>query len=175
MLRRVITLAAAAVILASATADVGACGDKFLRAGRSPRLRRYAALHQASILIVYAPARSKRSGVEEFEGWLKRAGHRPVAVETSAADQAFASGTYDVVIVDYADAAELEGRIDRSVMKGRAKPSLLPVLYKPTKTAEAAAAKAYQCLLRPDRMDKYRALEEIDRLMTLRLEASTTP
>jgi len=33
------------------SADLSACGDKFLRVGRSARFKGYAAVHPASILI----------------------------------------------------------------------------------------------------------------------------
>ena len=57
--------------------DLGACGDKFLRVGRSARFRRYAAVHPAGILI-YRPVNSDRAGIDDLKALLKRAGHKPV-------------------------------------------------------------------------------------------------
>jgi hypothetical protein len=65
-----------ATLVASAIAgpiDLGACGDKFLRVGRSARYHRYAAIHPASILI-YTPATASRKGIGDLEQLLKRAG-----------------------------------------------------------------------------------------------------
>ena len=56
--------------------DLGACGDKFLRVGRSARFRRYAAVHRVRILI-YRPVQSTPAGINELTSALKRAGHKP--------------------------------------------------------------------------------------------------
>ena len=146
---------------AAGSVDLGACGDKFLRVGRSARFRRYAAVHPASILI-YKPVNSTPAGIEEFKELLKRAGHKPVAVENGTAiSLALAAAQYDVVIADYADAS----RIKDDIQSATTKPGILPILYKPTKTVEAEAEKQYICLIKPHVMTKYDALAEIDRFM----------
>ena len=63
--------------------DLGACGDKFLRVGRSARFRRYAAVHRVRILI-YRPVQSTPAGINELTGFLKRAGHKPVVLDRPA-------------------------------------------------------------------------------------------
>ena len=70
LFRRVVVAGVAAGLLALAYADVNACGDKFMRPGRSVSSRRYAALHPSSILI-YRPARSTSPGMAMFEDMLK--------------------------------------------------------------------------------------------------------
>jgi hypothetical protein len=141
--------------------DLSACGDKFMRVGRSARFRRYAAMYPAAILI-YSPVNSTRHGIEEFTGWLKRAGHKPVALDRSAdVSAALAASRYDVVIADYLDADRLKADLKSAASHA----ALLPILNKPDKDIETAATREYRFLLKPQAMTKYDALAEIDRLM----------
>jgi len=150
--------------LAAGSVDLGACGDKFLRVGRSSRFRRYAAVHPASILI-YKPVNSTPSGIEEFTTLLKRAGHKPVAVDNGTnLARALAAAQYDVIIADYADASRIAGDLQAVPSK----PGFLPILYKPSQAVETEAAKRYVYMIRPDAMTKYDALAEIDRFMELK-------
>lgn len=158
----------AAVVTIAASADLDACGDKFLRVGRSARFRRYAAVHPASILI-YTPSNATPAGMKEFEAMLKRAGHRPVSVGRSAdVSSTLAGARFDLVIADYSDAASISRHVQASVSK----PALLPILYKPSKATLTEAEQQYICLIRPDAMTKYDALAEIDRVMQRRATAS---
>ena len=168
MLQRTFIVVVMAATMASGTADLSACGDKFLRLGRSARFRGYAAVHPATILI-YKPVNSTPSGIREFEALLRRAGHRPLAVENgSALSQALAAAEYDVVIADYGDA----GKIRQELQSAASKPGLLPILYKPTRAVAAEAEKEYHYLIKPHAMDKHDALAEIDHLMDLRLKGT---
>src|SRR2546423_1621811 len=154
---------------AAGSVDLGACGDKFLRVGRSARFRRYAAVHPANILI-YRPLNSTPAGIKEFEAILKKAGHQPFTVDNGAVlSQVVAAATYDVVTADYADA----GRIANELKSLTSKPGILPILYKPSKSVEAQAETEYRCLIKPHAMTKYDALAEIDRLMKLRQDETT--
>src|SRR5687767_4286680 len=102
MLRRLLVVVTAVTVAASASADLSACGDKFVRAGRSQRTKGYASLHPASILIYKPDATAK--GLKAFESLLKKAGHKPTALQDSAAlAQTLASAKYDLVIADYKD------------------------------------------------------------------------
>ena len=171
MLRRLLVVAVVAAAFASSSADLRACGDKFLRIGRSARYRGYAAVHPSSILI-YTPAGSTPAGIKEFEALLKRAGHRPVVVENgSPLSPAFTAAKFDVVIADFADT----GKIKEELQSVSSQPGLLPILNKPTRAVEAEAEKAYHCLIKPHAMSKYDALAEIDHLLELRLKGSTQP
>jgi hypothetical protein len=157
-------------IVTAASVDLGACGDKFLRVGRSSRFRRYAAVHPATILI-YKPAGSTAAGIDALKAILKQAGHKPVAIDNGAGFLgAVTAAEYDVVIADYGDAP----RIRKDLQSSASKPALLPILYKPTKAVEAEAEKQYVCLIKPHAMTKYDALAEIDRLMQLKLAGSPT-
>jgi len=166
--RRILIFVAVAAVLAVTAADLDACGDKFLRVGRSARFHRYAAAHPAAILI-YAPADSTPSGIKEFEAILKRAGHRPVALPHGAdVSQALAAAPYDVVIADYGDSGKIRG----SLRTLDSRPGLLPILYKPSKAVADEAEREFTCLIKPHAMTKFDALAEIDRLMELRLQAA---
>ena len=157
-------------MFAAGSVDLGACGDKFLRVGRSARFRRYAAVYPARILI-YTPADATPAGMKEFETLLKRAGHKPVIVPSGASiPRALAAAQYDLVIADYGDANNLRS----DVRSASSKPELLPILYKPTKAVETEAEKQYACLLKPHAMTKYDALAEIDRLMQLKRKSAST-
>jgi DNA-binding NtrC family response regulator len=155
---------------AAASVDLGACGDKFLRVGRSARFRRYAAVHPAAILIV-RPVHSTPAGIEELKALLKQAGHRPVSVDNgSNIASVLATARYDLVIADYADA----GQIGSVLLPASSGPAILPILYKPTKAVEAEADKRYAFVIKPHAMTKYDALAEIDRLMESKLDGGST-
>lgn len=167
-MRRIATAVAVTSLVAAATANLDACGDKFLRVGRSMRFHRYAAVHPAAILI-YAPADSTPAGIKEFEAILKRAGHRPVALANGAnVSQALMSAPYDLVIADYGDSSRIQE--DLRAVESRA--GLLPILYKPSKAVAEQAEREFTCLIKPHAMTKYDALAEIDRLMELRHQAA---
>jgi hypothetical protein len=169
-MRRVFVVALIATVTAGSV-DLGACGDKFLRVGRSARFRRYAAVHPATILI-YPPLHSTHRGIEELNSLLKQAGHKPVAVDRAAnIVGVLASAAYDVVIADYADVAQIKA----AVQAVPSEPQLLPILDKPTKAAEGEAENQYVCLIKLHEMTKYDALAEIDRLMDLKLRGAPAP
>jgi len=166
--RRILTAVAVAAIMTAVTADLDACGDKFLRVGRSARFRRYAAVHPAAILI-YSPANSTPAGIKEFEAILNRAGHKTVALANGAnVSQALIAAPYDVVIADYSDS----NRIRADLRTAESKAGLLPILYKPSKAVAEQAEREFICLIKPHAMTKYDALAEIDRLMQTRQQAT---
>src|ERR1700676_2578694 len=168
MLRHLCVIAVVATTLVSGSADLNACGDKFLRIGRSERFRGYAAVHPSSILI-YAPTSSTPGSIKDFEALLKRAGHKTLAVKNGARlSQVFAAAKYDVVIADYADTSKIKEELQFVASK----PGLLPILYKPTKAVAAEAAQEYHSLIMADAMSKHDALVEIHRLMELRLKGT---
>jgi hypothetical protein len=168
-MRRAFVIGVVAV-LSCASVDLGACGDKFLRVGRSARFRRYAAVHPAAILI-YKPAHATRAGIEELKTLLTQAGHRPEAVDSGASlANTLAAARYDLVIADYADAV----LIRNAVVTAPSRPEILPILYKPSKAVQAEAERQYACLIKPHEMTKFDALAEIDRLMQLKLGGSSS-
>ena len=162
-MRRMIGIGLIAIATTGAV-DLGACGDKFLRVGRSARFRRYAAVRPAAILI-YKPVNSTPAGIDELTSLLKRAGHQPLAVDRGTnVSLALASAQYDLIIADYADADLVKSHLQMAAIK----PEFLPILLNASKAVEAEAEKQYACLIKPDKMTKYDALAEIDRLMQLR-------
>jgi hypothetical protein len=168
MLRRVLVVGTIAVGLMGASADLSACGDKFLRAGRSARMRNYAAEFRASILI-YKSTSTNAKGLKEWQKALARAGHTSRIVDNGQAlAQAAAEGKYDLVIADYAAAARLKA----AALSMPSTPSLLPVVHKPAKDVPAEVKKEFEHLIHGD-MDPFAALAEIDHLMEQRLKAST--
>ncbi len=141
--------------------DLSACGDKFLRVGRSARFPRYAAVHPAEILI-YRPVNSTRRGIDELKALLKRAGHKPVILDRSASvSAALTASPYDVVIADYLDADRLKVDLQSAASKA----ALLPILNQPSEDLEIAATRQYPFLIKPHAMTRYDALAEVDRLM----------
>jgi hypothetical protein len=159
-MHRMMTAALVATVL-TIPIDLGACGDKFLRVGRSTRYQRYAAVHPGSILI-YSPATASREGIKELETLLTRAGHKAHAVpHGTAVGSTVVTGKFDVVIAAYADTSRLESELAAVPSK----PELLPLLVKPTREALMAAERTYRHLLKIDAMTKSEALAEIDEVM----------
>lgn len=163
MSRRLSALMFALFAVVTSVADLTACGDKFLRVGRSSRMRAYASVHPSPILV-YAP-RWTQKGIGEFEQILKRAGHKPLTVTThDALVQAFDSQKYEIVITGYPDAAT----VAKDLETVRARPELVPVIYKSSNADVTKAAAAYRCVLNPEKMTPFQALEDIDRVIELR-------
>jgi hypothetical protein len=168
MLRRVLVLGVATAIVASGSVDLSACGDKFLRIGRSSRLDGYAAVHPSSILL-FVPKHSKPSGVKDFESAFKRAGHRFQAVATiEAFSSALAAGGIDIVIAGMDDAARLRPHAERA----SSRPDLLPLVHKPSRAVLAGLEQQYGHVLKLPAF-RYEALEEIDHVMALRLKVAS--
>jgi hypothetical protein len=165
MLRRLGPLLIALLAVTFTVADLAACGDKFLRVGRSSRMRAYASVHPSPILV-YAP-RWTQKGIGDFEDILKHAGHKPLTVTTHAAlVEAFGSRKYEVVITGYPDAAAVQK--DLATLPVR--PELVPVVYKASKADVSKAAATYRCVIRPEKMTPFEALADIDRVIELRLK-----
>ena len=168
MLRRSLAVLTVAAVLGSVSADLSACGDKFLRAGRSAKNRGYAAVYPASILVFKPTATDK--GIKALETFLKKAGHKPVCLKSGAdLSQALTASKYDLVIADYADAAALKSRFTSFSID----PGFLPILDNVTKTEEADARKQFKHVLKPEKMTIYDALDQIDEAMKLRRKGMT--
>lgn len=163
MLRRSFIIGSVACVCAAFSADLNACGDKFLRAGRSVRSRQFASLHPSSILI-YRPAGSTVKGIADFEKLLKRAGHTPRVLQREADFvHALSAAKYDLLIADYADVYTISKALDFVP-----RPIILPIVL--SKAAEGDARRDFLCLIRPYAMTQHEALAEIDRAMAARLK-----
>src|SRR5688572_6429864 len=96
---RLLGLVAAAGLFTGA--DVFACGDKFLVAGRGTRYQRPKNGRAASVLIYANPSSGLPTvvGSAPVESVLKRRGHRSTTVQTLEQLAAFlAGGRFDVVL-----------------------------------------------------------------------------
>lgn len=163
-----ILMAVAAVFLQEGS-SAQACGDKFLLLGRGVKFQRaYAAAYPASIVIYAQPQRSAAKAIRDprLQSDLKIAGHRVVVVETEAAlVRALGTERVDLVLTDVADA-------DRTSTEGAAspsKPTVLPVMYEPTREEAKRIEARYQCrLTSSDRADRY--LRTIDDAMKARAD-----
>lgn len=163
MLRRALALLTAALTAASASIDLAACGDKFLRAGRSSRTKGYATVYPSSILI-YAP-RATTEGLEEMESMLKRAGHTSVSARSDAQLRARLAGAkYDLVLANYSDSRTVQTALDALSLDI----GLVPILDKRSQERAPEAEKQYHCVIKLETMTKDEALEEIDHFVELR-------
>ena len=170
MLRRSIATGIVALGLLSASgADLTACGDKFLRAGRSARQKNYAAAYPASILILKS-ATSTPEGLEYWRKILKQAGHAtPVVVDGPGLSTAIAGARFDVVLADYSEV----GRVDAALAQTGSRPGLLPVLHQSGAALTAEARRQYHCVILAKKMDAAQAMAEIDHLMELRRKGTS--
>jgi len=161
-----IAVAALATLLCTNQA-VFACGDKLVLLGRGIRFQRMlAAKHPASILVYLNPGSGISSADREYQlrPLLKLAGHKSHSVATAAElTREVDSGTYDLILLDYSDAAALE----KQLTAAKGKPALIPVMYNPSPDQRAAAEKEYSCLLTPTRKN-YDLLKVIDEAMVTR-------
>jgi len=128
------------------TGVAAGCGDKFVLVGRGVRVAR--SPYPSSILIFMNPSSRVPAAEKEFhvEATLRAAGHKPVVAESDAeVRKALASGKYDLVLVDVADAPALR----KEASEASSKPVVLPLLYKPTPEELSAAEKEANCMVRP--------------------------
>ena len=162
----VVVLIAAA---ASQAIDLQACGDKFLRPGRSSRMNRYAAMYRASILIYPSPT-AKPQVVSQWQKMLKDAGHQPHVVGRSTdLSSVVGTGQYDLVITDYGSAA----RVRTQVTAAASNAGVLPVLTDPNATSATRAEAEFEHVLNTN-MTARETLAEIDHVMEVRLRKLPT-
>jgi len=136
----------AAAFLLEPCAD--ACGDKMMAIGRGVRFAHaYKSPYPASILIYLRPGSSVQQADHKIllQSTLVSVGHRVRTTQDWAQlEDALRLGTYDLVLADSADVAELE----REVQVSRFKPLVLPVLYKPSKSEDSSARGRYPWVLK---------------------------
>jgi hypothetical protein len=142
---------------------VYACGDKLLVLNRGLRYQDLASSRPASILLYSHSDAPAPNAVNDgqLKAALLKAGHKlQIVGERSQLDDAAKGGHFDLVLVNLADAPEVEAEM-RTIP---AAPVVVPVVYEGSK-AEANAVKAhYRCLLKaPDKDRNY--LSAIDRAL----------
>jgi hypothetical protein len=125
MNRGVLVLFVAALMLAD-LAPLGACGDKFLGAGRGPRFSKvYAAVYPGR-LVLYTPAKGDLAGMskEGLDKALRRAGHQVAVVSDRATLlKTLQEKAVDVVVVDAPQSVDVTS-LTREIAS---RPSVIPV------------------------------------------------
>lgn len=166
MFRRLVLAGVSTGLFALVCTDLSACGDKFMRVGRSPTGRHYAALHPSSILI-YRPAGSTPKGIADFESLLKKAGHAPRVLQRGEdVAPVLATANYSLLIAEYSDVDTIRKELDTV----SAKPGILPILLESNKTVETQLKQDFHCVIRPRAMSDHDALVEIDHALDIRLK-----
>ena len=163
MLRGLLVPAVLVAIVAPASVDLSACGDKFLRIGRSSRNGGYAAVHPSSILML-VPKAAKPSAVKDFERQLTKAGHRFQAAATlESLAGAIAAGGVDLILA----AGEDVESITPHVVAAPSRPAVLPIAQKASRAAIASLEQRYGHVLGLP-ADRNEALVQIDHVMRSR-------
>jgi hypothetical protein len=99
------------------TADLLACGDKFLIGGRGTRYQRPKNARAASVLIYADPASAVAASLKKakVESLLKLEGHRAVKVATlEQLSSVVSSGRYDVILTAASDSANVQRLVTAS-------------------------------------------------------------
>jgi hypothetical protein len=102
------------VLAIGSPAELLACGDKFLIAGRGTRYQRPKNARAASVLIYADPASAAAATIKKakVEALLKLEGHRATKVQSlTELSTIIASGRYDVVLTADTDSADVQKRI----------------------------------------------------------------
>jgi len=146
-------------------ADLLACGDKFLVAGRGTRYQRPKNARAASVLIYANPSTGLEAALRKLpvESVLKREGHRSTKVEAPEQLSAIlAGGRFDVVLAASGDAPAVEELLGG----GPDAPIVLAVCLKGAGQEKPAAGKGSSCLKAPPK--EHSLLEAIDKAVERR-------
>jgi hypothetical protein len=163
-----ILLACAAVFFQGGSPASG-CGVKFLSIGRTVRLNRaHTPTYPASIIVFAQPQRGAARAIRDprLHAQLRAAGHRLQLVEDDLAlAKALESPRVDLVLTDTADA----DRVVALAAASPSKPTVLPVMYEPTREETRRLEERCQCRLKSaDGPDRY--LATIDDAMKSRTD-----
>ncbi len=161
MKHRLLVCASLVVVIVAGSIDLGACGDKFFRAGRGARNNRYVAIHPARVLL-YAPANTSAEVMKDFESALSRAGHTPRSVRgMDGLAAALVASRYDIVIVAGFEAAAVS-----SYLSGRATPPQVVPMVDPDAAPRPEIERQYPHILKAG-AGKHEILEELDHVMSV--------
>jgi len=155
--------------LALALADSQA-GDKFVLVGRAMRFEHaYAAIHPASILIVFPLKSVKSAAVRDSRllTALKMAGHRVEVIHQPASlADVVGRSRHDIILAERADASAIR---EIAAPTGQPPPSIIGVLEDPSSVELAAARQQFEYVLKtPDSLAHI--LNLMDDVMKARLE-----
>jgi hypothetical protein len=156
------------LVLTSTSADLLACGDKFLVISRGTRFQRAVARSPARILVYANPQSTLPKALEKarVDSTLRKVGYEPTSVSAPAElEQALRDGNWDLVLVDLADGDAIRGRLQ----PGGRSPMIVPVVHAATGREIARAKKDYQHVIKgPIKSQAF--LEAIDDALALRLK-----
>jgi hypothetical protein len=147
MMAKRLSLPVLVLLGACTTADLFACGDKFLVISRGTRFQRSSSARSAADILIYASSAStlptSLARIQRDDS-LRKAGYRPVIVEnTNELDQALKQGAWSLLIADLPEA-----RVIRDRIRGLNAPMILPVALSPTGTEIAEAKKDFQRIVK---------------------------
>ena len=111
MKRRRVFVMLAVVLVVGVSADLLACGDKFLIGGRGTRYQRPKNARAASVLIYADPASAVAATIKKakVESLLKLEGHRATRVQTlGELSTIVSSGRFDVILTADSTSAEVQ-------------------------------------------------------------------
>jgi hypothetical protein len=149
-MRKLLSMLIVSTFALSGMMDANACGDKTLRVGRGIRFHKVFASAHPSAILIYSPA-IPGGKAPQLSDYLKKVGHKPYVVDDPARlSAALKSGQYDLVLTDFAEAANVQRQI------GSSRTVVVPVVYKRPKAEEAAAARQYKVIVKnPTRGDDF--------------------
>ena len=154
------------------SADVSACGDKFLVIARGTRFQRASVARVSASILLYANPTSnmpKALANVPVESVLRKAGYQPTTVMSkSEFESALGRGGWDLIVLDLAEGPQMISRVRD------ASPAVLSVAYNITGGDLADARKRYQHVLKsPTRSQSF--LDAVDEALAARPKLKDTP
>ena len=142
-----------------AAGDVFSCGNKFLVASRGTRFGKVAGARQEAAILVYANPDStmpQSMAKVPIETVLVEAGYQPTIVaDPDEFNRALSQGNWDLVLADLTDSDAVRQRL------GDEAPTLVPILYEPTKSDVQMAKQEYESVIKAP-VKSQRFLESVD-------------
>lgn len=164
MKHRISTLVILVGLVATSSTAL-ACGDKFLIVGRCVSYQRtHSAQHPGHVLILWSSNSKAAAAIRdvELQDFLQQAGHRVnIMEESESTPEAIRSGTYDIVLVDVADADRLRLNLVGTPTR------VLPVMYQATNAEVDQVRQNYRSYLNVRRapIKRSQLLVELDDAM----------
>jgi hypothetical protein len=147
--------------------EAGACGDKFLVIGRSPK-RVPKAHHPAAVLLYLRPGSTLPGAAKEMRlgPTLQEAGHAvDTAADAGALREILGARRFDFILADPADAPDVE----RLAGSSSSRPQVVPVVQKASDEAVRALEAQHAIVITAGRSLSY--LTAIDEAMGRRSSA----
>jgi hypothetical protein len=150
------------------SADLLACGDKFLVLSRGTRFERAPVARQnVGILLFANPSSRLPDAIQRMsvEATLRKAGYRPLSVVTADEfERALQAGGWDLILLDLADAPAAASRV-----AGPGAPEIVPVAVGVSNDALSRARKQYaRVIASPTNGQAF--VDALDRVVVLKLK-----